>query len=341
MTHDVCFKFCRTIPDMSFFGLTHGHDCYCMPFYKQLAGDSSKCDVACEGQEGSFCGGTKKSSIFEMHMCSSSSIELSATSGAAAQIVKKGQELSTKIAKLTVSMQQKVAHHQQAFGAVGDQAASFLMKATKESLGLLDQAATHVTQSTGPLLTELTKADAMMGFEFEQLSDATPAQNLISKITAQLTTAKDVIKKASFLYNSAIRGVGQSGFRKQYQPLLNFVDKEHANSPSTCAGTWYKNPILNASVDECATACEAQVNEPGCIGFSIYKGGFCYLFSKFTSVTYYSQCPPIAEQGTSDDVSTQCFAKLKDFDGVNLSPDSTGKCKFCLKKATKASKCFM
>merc|ERR1719343_1090147 len=34
MTQEVCFKFCRTIPGMGFFGLKGGYDCYCTPFYQ-------------------------------------------------------------------------------------------------------------------------------------------------------------------------------------------------------------------------------------------------------------------------------------------------------------------
>merc|ERR1719316_1800921 len=49
MTPDVCFKFCRTVPDMIFFGLSLGRDCYCAPYFKAMAGDSSDCDAVCEG----------------------------------------------------------------------------------------------------------------------------------------------------------------------------------------------------------------------------------------------------------------------------------------------------
>jgi hypothetical protein len=38
---------------------------------------------------------------------------------------------------------------------------------------------------------------------------------------------------------------------------------------------------------------------------------------------------------------TQCYAKLEDFVGTNLSPDPSGKCQLCLKKATKANRCFV
>merc|ERR550525_71303 len=49
MTMGVCFDFCRTMEDMSSFGIAHGRDCYCAPYFKQMAGDDSMCDNVCEG----------------------------------------------------------------------------------------------------------------------------------------------------------------------------------------------------------------------------------------------------------------------------------------------------
>jgi hypothetical protein len=69
MTHEVCFEFCRSVPNMLFFGLAHGRDCYCAPFYDMMAGDSSECNAVCEGDTDTMCGGMQKSSIFQMHSC--------------------------------------------------------------------------------------------------------------------------------------------------------------------------------------------------------------------------------------------------------------------------------
>merc|ERR1719482_2594269 len=49
MTPSVCFEFCRGIPDMGFFGISNGRDCYCENYYKKMASDSSNCDSVCEG----------------------------------------------------------------------------------------------------------------------------------------------------------------------------------------------------------------------------------------------------------------------------------------------------
>merc|ERR1719379_3166515 len=76
MTQKVCFEFCRTVPDMLFFGITNGRDCYCEPYYKPMESDSSECDAVCEGDTTLMCGGKKKSSIFGMHFCDSTGEDL-------------------------------------------------------------------------------------------------------------------------------------------------------------------------------------------------------------------------------------------------------------------------
>merc|ERR1719272_1121943 len=50
MTQKICFEFCRTVPDMLFFGLLNGRECYCEPYYKKMESDSSACDSVCEGE---------------------------------------------------------------------------------------------------------------------------------------------------------------------------------------------------------------------------------------------------------------------------------------------------
>merc|ERR1719161_3140557 len=92
MSAEICFEFCRTVPDMTFFGLTAGRECYCEPYYKQMAGDSSQCDAVCEGKPTTMCGGMKKSSIFEMHLCADTAEDLANAGEKAADMAEKMQE---------------------------------------------------------------------------------------------------------------------------------------------------------------------------------------------------------------------------------------------------------
>ena len=79
MTRSVCFEFCRTVPEMLFFGLNMGRDCYCTPYFKPVAGDSSNCDAVCEGDPTLMCGGDMKSSVFSMHSCDDTEMVLEDT----------------------------------------------------------------------------------------------------------------------------------------------------------------------------------------------------------------------------------------------------------------------
>merc|ERR550514_1946841 len=75
MAPEVCYQFCQTVPDMVFFGIANGRDCYCTPFFKPAPGGSPKCDAPCEGDPTQMCGGKGFSSIFEMHLCADTANE--------------------------------------------------------------------------------------------------------------------------------------------------------------------------------------------------------------------------------------------------------------------------
>jgi hypothetical protein len=68
MTPRVCFDFCRSVPDMAFFGLINGRECYCAHFYKTTTGDGA-CDRPCEGDSSTICGGETMSTLYQMHEC--------------------------------------------------------------------------------------------------------------------------------------------------------------------------------------------------------------------------------------------------------------------------------
>jgi hypothetical protein len=69
MTPKVCFNFCRTVEDAQFFGLFRGDECYCAPYYVATEADMSTCDMPCEGDSSTTCGGTSKVNVYELHKC--------------------------------------------------------------------------------------------------------------------------------------------------------------------------------------------------------------------------------------------------------------------------------
>merc|ERR1719169_375819 len=86
MTPNVCFEFCRTVPNMGFFGIVNGRGCYCTPYFKPMESDSSQCDSVCEGDATVMCGGKSKSTVFAMHMCASTEDDLGTSTGKASSM---------------------------------------------------------------------------------------------------------------------------------------------------------------------------------------------------------------------------------------------------------------
>merc|ERR1719326_1240211 len=86
MTPNICFEFCRTVPNMGFFGIVNGRGCYCTPYFTPMESDSSQCDANCDGDNTLMCGGKSKSSIFAMHMCDSTEDDLMARVESASEL---------------------------------------------------------------------------------------------------------------------------------------------------------------------------------------------------------------------------------------------------------------
>lgn len=90
---------------------------------------------------------------------------------------------------------------------------------------------------------------------------------------------------------------------KQYKNIMYFVDREFEEMPSTCGGESVKKPIIAESAQDCAGACDAEGN--ACVGFSYVavkgpKEALCFLFSKFKSVAYYTECESFLQIEDSD-----------------------------------------
>merc|ERR1719454_1818899 len=114
----------------------------------------------------------------------------------------------------------------------------------------------------------------MDGADFTNPDDMKKAEDLMKKIDETLTKLE-----------------GEP--LKQYMPVMYFVDKEYESMPSTCGGDTLKKPILAPDAQDCAAACGAE--GIACAGFSYVsltgsEDKVCFMFSKFKSVTYYTEC---------------------------------------------------
>jgi hypothetical protein len=350
MSQTVCFEFCRTVPNMGFFGIVNGRDCYCMPYYKPMESDSSECDAVCEGENTLMCGGKSKSSVFSMHMCANTAAELSDATGKAATVKADMDKEVTAVKKISTDMQTTADKLQVSFGAVGDGATTGLLQVAKVFAGDL----LHKAEDADKIAVELgeleTKGKAIK--TFTDPKEVTKAEAVVEDADKTLAAGKDVSAQMADMKKSASAPPGSTGVAKQYYPVMYFVDEAEKDTPQTCGGDAVAKPIVGGDEDGCAAACDD--NGQSCVGYSFYdtkgKAGdattLCFLFSKFETAFYYTGCGD-ASTGKASFMQLQaapytvkCQAKFSKFEGTTLKPDASGKCKQCLKKLTKADRCF-
>merc|ERR1740138_348517 len=338
MTQKVCFEFCRTVPNMGFFGIVNGRGCYCTPYFTPMASDSSQCDAVCEGEKSLMCGGKSKSSVFAMHMCDSTKDDLSTRSGKASSL-KADMDAKVKNAKgLSKAMQTMGAAVQKSFGAVGDSGASGLAQDAKVFAGKLEHSAEDADEAAEKLGSLVKDASSLK--DFTDPATVTKAERIMEDVDESVAAgevATDKLDKLIALATSKTK----KGAAKQYYPVMYFVDKEFDAVPSTCSGKQVAEPIVGESEDGCASACDAQIHS--CVGYQYLKdkdSSLCFLFSKFETGFYYTGCGKSFLQAGAAPFEAKCVAKLSKFEGTTLKPNPSGKCKQCFKTLTKADRCY-
>jgi hypothetical protein len=346
MTQATCFEFCRTVPNMGFFGLMNGRNCYCAPYYKMMAGDSSQCDAPCPGDNTLMCGGPAKSSVFALHNCESTESDLKASEKKATELAGDIDENADKAAKLGADMQKFAAALQIKFSNIGDSGAARLLQAAKVSAGKLE----HGAEEAKALSAELKGLSGKAGgvSDFKDPAQVTEAELLMAETDKAVAEASVAHDKLEDKIELAEVSEPEKDASKQYYPAMYYVDKKAVGLPSTCAGDLLLDPILG-DVDACATACNK--NFQTCIGFSHFApDNLCFMLSNFKSAVYYPGCEKKGEkeektlkflqQGREDNPDVTCYAKVSRFESTSLAPDPSGDCKQCFREVTKRTTCY-
>jgi len=345
MAPKVCFEFCRTVPNMGFFGIVNGRDCYCTPYYKPMESGSSNCDAVCPGEPTLFCGGKDKSTVFSMHMCADTSKDLG-DAVKKAGTVKSAMKKEVDIVKgLSEDMQTSSTKLQESFGQVGDSATTNLLQSAKVFAGEL----LHTAEDGEKIVTKLgdLEGSAKKVTKFDDPKEVAEAETIIEDVDKTLSDGEEIVEKLEELEALASPPNATAGASKQYYPVMYFVDKEQEATPQTCGGEVVAKPIVGGDMDECATACDKLPQE--CVGFSYYGASkkLCFLFSKFETAFYYTGCGTSSKKfmllQTAQEAApfeAKCMAKFSKFDGTSLKPDPSGKSKLALKELTKADRCY-
>lgn len=296
MTPTVCFDFCRTIPNMLFFGITNGRECYCGPYYQAMASDSTQCDAVCEGETTQMCGGKSKSTVWEMHMCSNTKKDLEDMGEMMTTLLENIEEEEGNLTTLAEEGQAIADELQVTYGKIGDPTAADLFQQAKVRAGVLEERA-KMAKGVADKIKEIdSEYKDLDGEDFTSFDAAKKAEDLIKrakKVAAEGKAAREVIAKELKLQRRIRGEEGQERLinsSQLYYPAMYFVDKIYLTDQATCDGDLTGPPKFGLSLDACAYACETEVGK--CTAFSHYSagGGICFLFSKLKTLTHYSDC---------------------------------------------------
>jgi len=266
MTHEVCFRFCRTLEHMHFFGIYGGRDCYCTPFFDVVGSDSAKCNSVCEGNRATLCGGRGKSAIFEMHMCNDMAKDLMVAMHAANTQRSSTSALASAAKILADDMTAAANKEQLMWGLAGDTDASALMQEAKVWAGQILKLANAAAKECDALMQSISKAQNIKNNDFLQSKNALLAENVIKDLERGKSRVEDADRVLQDIYDEATRGIGNADDRAQlYYPVMYFADKAYVDSPTTCSGDSDPKTIFKADFEECARACDGEYL-PECVG---------------------------------------------------------------------------
>jgi len=308
MTPEVCFEFCRDTT-MGFFGINNGRDCYCTPFYKAIASDSSMCDSVCEGDDGQMCGGPSKSSIFVMHSCGSTGRELEKAVESGENVGRHMESLCGSMKNVSDSVTHAAQNMQQVFGRIGDPKASNQMQLANEHAGEWLHEAEKCLDLAASVKSLVEDASNNVGKDFTQYDDRKAAEDHISKLEGAAKEGTEMLAGHVKGWQAVQPSLGSAAQQAntflpsvldQYYSIMYFIDKEYADDekfPVTCDGDLIGEPALGLDAQRCAAACE-HVGD--CVGFAAYQDGdsvLCFLFSKFKTAQYYTGCESSSNTG--------------------------------------------
>jgi hypothetical protein len=301
MTPTVCFDFCRTVPDMLYFGILNGRECYCTPFYKPMESDSSDCDATCEGEPTQMCGGKSKSTIWGMHMCANTVEDAKKVLAKSSDATDSLKDLYKRFDDIGVNGQMDAEEMQKVFGQAGDPVASDLMQAVKVQAGVLEKMAKDAGALIGEMEASSKKLMGMAGGDITSFKAVKAAEELMAEIEEQLLAAKETDAGMEEVLADHKKVMPESkdppadviDRKDLYYPVMYFVDKKHEEEMSTCGGETDGVPLMGLSMDECAVVCDSKVHS--CVAFQYFSQGkgICVLFTKLTSITHYTGCEKV------------------------------------------------
>lgn len=370
MTIDRCFDFCRTVPNMVYFGLNMGRDCYCTPYYKPMAGDSSNCDQVCEGDPSQMCGGKTMSSIFEMHSCDDTRSELEdMITEVEDKIFLHLQDLADHVKDVADEGNYDATELQEVFGQAGGPEVSNYMQELKVYAGELLKASEAATTLINDMQDPYDAASLSLNRNLRDFDNIKVAEDAMKALREGLATTadhmhtlKEYMKVAHPVSLAGTEGYNSTEAALQYYPIMYFAEDDYRTQftqegfamwhhPTTCTGKLLQI-VFGAVADDCAHACDGLPGKCDGFQFLAFNDGICLLFESIKTVQQWTGCTQ--NGGVSAPFDAQCMGKLSRLENVGgIAPreekvleeaqkvrQGTGKCAHCLESLEKYERCY-
>merc|ERR1719482_1628971 len=315
MTPQVCFDFCRTIPDMQYFGLTEGRECYCEHFYKTQTG-GGVCDLPCEGDSATTCGGQGMSSLYEMHSCEGKfGAEVST-------LISDGDDMCDDVDDMyddTDDARDDMQEAGDALEALADGYASPLAQAAKNAAGPLAKSAQALSDNSDKYTTLETEFKAKKinpASSNLKAADRKAVESMMADLEAVMKESKDMLPGAKATYEAV-----QPSFTSDQATAAAKTYSAIVPDGGVCGGDLTGQPKVGLSASECAMACDEEAPKSSadyCVGFQYFDGSqygnkasLCFLFSKVTSLATY-ECSSFL-QTKRGPATPSCMLRHTDF----------------------------
>jgi len=261
-----CFNFCRIQDRMGFFGLIHGRECYCTPYYrKQAGGEGDDCTLPCPGNQTEMCGGKKKSSMYQMHFCDDSAKDISKTKDSASVAVDDIQHLLDEYYTCQQNLQGRGDEGTSAFTSIGAGFASDYMQAAKVRAGelkrLLEKCAwlkeehAELIKDPSPDFHAIAKQEYLEGQVINLQEFANRVQEFFDD--AEPEFLKSCVQEVSSGYN----------IKDEYRAIQYYGDHRGTGYEMTiCGGEMIGKPLFLGET-ECGARCRDTI---GCEAFNVF-----------------------------------------------------------------------
>merc|ERR1719473_1284677 len=191
MTPKACFNFCRTVPGMPFFIPT-------------TAGGNGVCDLPCEGDAASTCGGNGMSDMYEMHFCDDTAEKLDEQIAKAKNATMKTETLGEHVEDAGDSMEDAANEMMTAAAEGGDMATNDMGQQAKGFTSEVVHAANAADKAAAKLDEARGAAEELVGKDFTIPEYMEDAEKAIKKMRELRKVAKEAREDARELKEEAM-----------------------------------------------------------------------------------------------------------------------------------------